>query len=102
MPLVWLEPHGIELVLMGTSDARAMSRDGKPLTFPSSAQQFLISMAGRHFGVYLPPNAKIAREADSLRMTSSGKSFAAIAALSKPDDFKLAAGDAEDVIAEPV
>src|SRR5712691_8267485 len=50
MPLVWLEPKGVELVLKGTSDARTLSSDGKPLTFPSSAQQFLISMAGRHFG----------------------------------------------------
>lgn len=94
MPTVWLEPHGVDLVIKGSSDARALGSDGKPLTFPSSARQFLINMSGRQFGVFLPQNSKIINEGDALRIVFSGKRFAAICALTKAADFKLAAESA--------
>ncbi len=94
MPIVWLEPQGVDLLLKGTNDSRAIGSDGMPLVFPSTTRQFLISMADRTFGVILPPNATVSREGDALRVNFSGKSFAAIAALSKPSDLKLAAESA--------
>lgn len=94
MPLVWLELRGIDLVLRATNDARTLSGDGKPLKLPFTGQQFLITMAGRNIGVFLPTGTRVTQDSDSLRIAFSGKSFAAFAALAKPGDLKLAAENA--------
>ena len=83
MPLVWVESAGVELTLKLPKDAMVGDAAGKAAGFPYAGKTLTITAGDRLYGVFLPPGAKVVRNADQLVLQGSGggNSFVAVGAL---------------------
>jgi endoglucanase Acf2 len=88
MPIVWAEPHGVELTVDAGRDATFTTINGAPVTFPSQGNTLVIAAAGRLYGLFVPPGTQFTQVAGKLLLQiSRGKSFAAFAAIKDRRDL---------------
>ena len=79
MPIVWVEPHGVEIVIDAGKEAKYDSGQSGSL---------VISAAGRLYAVFTAPGTKFNESRGKVTMqTPPGKSFAAFAAMQSSGDL---------------
>ena len=81
MPIVWVEPHGVELLIDAGRDARCTApQDGV----------LVVSAAGRFYAVIAASGTKFTETNGKIAVRMpAGKAFAAFAAMKRPGDLAL-------------
>jgi endoglucanase Acf2 len=98
MPIVWVEPQGVEISFQAGGAARFLEAGGEEVRFPYTGDRLLVSSAGRYYGVFAPPGTRFARNGDAVRLRfPPGRSLAAFAALEKPRNLAIAAQSAMSI-----
>jgi endoglucanase Acf2 len=89
MPIVWVEPQGVE-VSFQAQEARLVQSGGEDVCL-----WLMVASAGRYYGVFAPAGTHFSRSGDSTRLRfPPGRPWAAFAALAGPKDLAMAARSA--------
>jgi endoglucanase Acf2 len=95
MPIVWVEPQGVEISFRAGPGARLRQAGGETASLPYVGDRLLVSVAGRHYGVFATPGTRFSRSGDAVRLRfPPGRPLAAFAALEAPKDLAIAAQSA--------
>jgi endoglucanase Acf2 len=89
MPIVWVEPMGMDISFQAKEAALVKVGGG------DVCLSLLVAAAGRHYGVFAPAGTHFARNGDAVRLHFPPRHpWAAFAALSDPKDIAVAAQSA--------
>jgi len=89
MPLVWIEPRGVELALRPSGTAKVGT---------VSAGAFVLEVGERTYGVFLPSGSSISNDGGLVTIKFAGsKRFAVIAAMTKAGDLAMFAKTAYSI-----
>jgi endoglucanase Acf2 len=95
MPIVWIEPQGVEISFHAGPEARFLEAGGESVSLPYVGDRLVVSSAGRHYGVFATPGTRFSRSGDAVRLQfPPGRRLAAFAALEEPKDLAIAAQSA--------
>jgi hypothetical protein len=88
MPIVWVEPQGVQVALDAGRDAQFLQAGGGAVQFPFTGDRLVIASAGRMYGVFVPPKTRFSPDGPSLHLQfPAGKSFVAVAAMQQARDL---------------